>query len=158
MVIEFWFPLLLSGIAIAISLIFSWLTFSDGRHSARLSREQDLHEWVQSIAEIYLKIRTSEEAERNVVVADLSIQIDYGRLLFPNEISSRAILEYPKGLRSAVLDPLVETFSRIEKEDFDDLKLAQDWRQFTDQLTLMTTAFKVNTSPEATGKKQYRNP
>jgi hypothetical protein len=66
-------------------------------------------------------------------------------------------MEYPEGRRSSVLDPLVETYNRCAKEDWNVLKLGNDWREFTDQLSRRTTAFAIDTSPEAEGRKQYRN-
>jgi hypothetical protein len=153
-----WLPIAISLLALFVTVTFSWTNQIDRRNAARLAREKDLHTWAKDIGEIYVLLRIGDEDERKKSVAKLAVQIDYGRLLFPNERTDRAIAEYPKGRRSSVLDPLVETQNRCVQADWTLSKLERDWREFTDQLSLRTTAFAIDTSPEAEGREQYRNP
>jgi hypothetical protein len=153
-----WSPIVISVVALAVTATFSWTGHADRRVASRLARERDLHSWVQALAELYVSLGTGDTTERKKACAKLALNIDYGRLMFPNERSSRALAEYPKGRRSSVLDPLVETQNRCSRGDWDAEKLGKDWREFTDQLSSRTTAFAVDTSPEAEGRKQYRNP
>ena len=151
-------PIAISLAAVMISAGFGYLSFVDRREAARLGREADLHAWVQQMAGIYAAIRMQTDAERAAALVRLSLQIDYGRLLFPNETSDEAMRWNPSGRRSSILDPLVETHRRVRDGDRTDDKIAQDWREFVDQLRERTTAFQINTSPEASGRPQYRNP
>ena len=152
-----WLPIAVSLLALAVTATFSWTNQVDRRAAARLAREKDLHVWAKDIGELYVLFRIGDGVERKKALAKLTVQIDYGRLFFPNERTDRAIMEYPEGRRSSVLDPLVETYNRCAKEDWNVLKLGNDWREFTDQLSRRTTAFAIDTSPEAEGRKQYRN-
>jgi hypothetical protein len=151
-----WVPLLTSTAAVVISAVFGLVTILDRRRASQLARESDLHAWVRAVADVYCRMRSKDAKVRDAAAVELSTQIDYGRLIFPNETTSRAIKEYPKGRRSSVLDPLVESFDRVSIGDWNETKIAKDWREFTDQITARTTAFQVNTSPEASGTKQYR--
>ncbi|HKL68356.1 hypothetical protein [Salibaculum sp.] len=153
-----WVPLVTSTAAVIISAAFGLVTILDRRRSFQISREADLHLWVQKLAEIYCDLRSGDDLTKRTAAIELSTQIDYGRLIFPNETTKRAKAEYAKGLRSSVLDPLVETVIRANLDDWNATKIATDWREFTDQITARTTAFQVNTSPEASGNEQYRNP
>ena len=153
-----WLPIAVSVLALAITATFSWTNHADRRVASRLAREKDLHTWVQNIADLYVSLGTGDTSERSKTCAKLALHIDYGRLMFPNERTSRELAENSKGRRSSVLDPLVETQNRCAKEDWDAKKLGRDWREFTEQLSRRTMAFAVNTSPEAEGRKQYRNP
>lgn len=156
--IQKWLPLAISFLALAVTATFSWMSQADRRQAARLAREKDLHSWARDIGEIFVSLRAGNEDDRKRAAIRLSVLIDYGRLFFPNERSARAIKEHHKGRRSSVLDPLVEAFERCSLENWDEVKLAEDWREFTDQLNIRSTAFAVDTSPEAEGRKQYRNP
>jgi hypothetical protein len=42
-------------------------------------------------------------------------------------------------------------------DNFDDSSFAADWREFIDQMRKRTSAFQINTSPEASGSKKYEN-
>lgn len=150
-------PLFFSGVAVTASALFGYLSLTDRRTAAQLNREKDLHEWVQKVGAIVAEIRSEKGDARTRAVTKLSIEIDYGRLLFPNEETEEAKKWHPAGRRSAILDRLVETCARATKNDWDDRKIAQDWREFVNQLRSRTTAFKINTSPEASGAKKYRN-
>ncbi|MFN7270043.1 MAG: hypothetical protein ACK5UA_13845 [Cereibacter sp.] len=152
-----WLPIAISFIALFVTATFSWTSHIDRRTAARLAREKDLHVWAKDIGELYVLLRIGDDTERRKALAKLTVQIDYGRLLFPNERTDRAIMEYPEGRRSSVLDPLVETYNGCAKENWNLLKLGKDWREFTDQLSRRSTAFAIDTSPEAEGRKQYRN-
>lgn len=151
-------PIAISLTAVTLSGVFGYLTFVDRREAARLGREADLHAWVQQLAGIYAAIRTQTGPERAAALVRLSLQIDYGRLLFPNDTSKEATSHNPRGWRSSILDPLIETHRRVEKGEMSDDKIAQDWREFVNQLRARTTAFQINTSPEASGHIQYENP
>lgn len=153
-----WLPIAVSVLALGVTATFSWTNQLDRRLASRLAREKDLHNWVQSLSDLYVTLGTGDQAERKKVCLQLSLSIDYGRLFFPNERNVRALAQYSKGRRSSVLDPLVETHRRCASGDWDSEKLSRDWREFTDQLSSRTTAFAVDTSPEAEGRKQYRNP
>ena len=146
-----------SILALIVAAGFNWTAQIDRRSAARLSREKDLHEWATRIANIYVDLLSDDTAKRNIARSGLTIFIAYGRLLFPNEQSDNASRRNSKGRRSSVLDPLVETSHRCQQDDWDTAKILADWRQFTDELTLRTTAFAIDTSPEAAGKVQYRN-
>ena len=152
-----WSPIVVSITALIVSLFFSWTNQVDRKLSARLAREKDLHNWAGEIGKVYVALRVGDEDERLKASALLSVLLDYGRMMFPNDMSLRLDTKYPKGLRSSVLDPLVETLKRCEKNDWTPSKLREDWREFTDQLRLRSTAFAVDTSPEAKGLIQYRN-
>jgi hypothetical protein len=153
-----WVPLLTSTVAVTISAAFGLVTILDRRRASQLSREADLHVWVKTVGDVYCRMRSKDQEIREAAAVELSTQIDYGRLIFPNETTRRAIKECSKGRRSSVLDPLVESYSRVNLGDWNETKIAEDWREFTDQITARTTAFQVNTSPEASGTEQYRNP
>lgn len=156
-----WLPLTVSAGALLVSAIFGWTSQSDRRSAARLSREKDLHTWSRDVGDIYEALLAGDEPAKARAVARLSVLIDYGRLMFPNDLS-QVSHAFPKGLRSSVLDPLVATKNRcqvnIPTDARDQEKLLEDWREFTDQLSSRTTAFAISTSPEAQGKPQYRNP
>ena len=148
-----------SVVAVVLTAIFGFVSYCQSKTQARLAREKDLHAWALQLGGIYSSLHTDEEPERKKSLANLSVLIDYGRLLFPNETSPRALSEHPKGKRSSVLDPLVETYTRCTTDKVvDPMKLQTDWREFTDQLGRKTTAFAIATSPEAEGRKQYKNP
>ena len=154
-----WLPLIVSVFALLVSAIFGWTAQSDRRSAARLAREKDLHVWAREIGEIYTSLLLSNADEAKRALARLSILIDFGRLVFPNERAERALREYSAGRRSSVLDPLVETYRRcLNEASPNHAKISEDWREFTDQLNSRTTAFAIDTSPEAQGRQQYRNP
>ena len=153
-----WLPMVIAALALIISGYFNWSGMTQSRTGARHAREKDLHDWARKVGDVYVALRTSEDKERREAVARLSILVDYGRLFFPNERTARALQEHEKGRRSSVLDPLVETCVRCSSgQVIAENKVAQDWREFTDQLGYRTTAFAIDTSPEAEGHKQYRN-
>jgi acylphosphatase len=153
-----WLPIAVSLLALTVTATFSWTSQVDRRTAARLAREKDLHGWARDIGDVYVVLRTGDDAERRKAVARLSVQIDFGRLFFPNERTAREVTANQKGRRSSVLDPLVETRERCLGGNWDEHKLMADWRQFTNQLSSRTTAFAIDTSPEAEGIQQYRNP
>ena len=150
-----WAPIIISIVALS----FTALSLKDSRKVSRLAREKELHEWCNKILEIYRALHSAQPVSRTEALDHLSLQIDYGRLLFPNETTKEARDHHPTGRRSSILDPLVETHRRCEiSGDFCKSELRRDWRQFTDELSKRTTAFAINTSPEAAGNEQYRNP
>lgn len=106
-----WLPLAVSFCAFLISAMFGWASQSDRRNAARLSRERDLHAWTRDVGNVYEALLASDAAEKTRATYRLSVLIDYGRLMFPNDRTQLAN-EYPNGLRSSVLDPLVETRNR----------------------------------------------
>lgn len=148
-------PLAISLVAVVLSTVFGIVTIRDRRLSTLLAREADLHAWVQQMAGIYADLRTRTGEERSEALVRLSLQIDDGRLLFPNDTTPEALKTHPKGYRSSILDPLKVTHERVARGTATDAEIASDWRQFTDQLTERTTAFQINTSP-ASSKAQYR--
>ncbi len=155
---QVWIPLVVSFTALAVSVFFGWNAQSDRRSAARLAREKDLHSWVAEVGQVYTSLLAGDVSEKGRSLARLSILVDYGRLLFPNERTQRALQEYSKGRRSSILDPLVETYARCKNQKtFDEAKLSEDFREFSDKLGNLTTAFAINTSPEAARKPQYRN-
>lgn len=160
-----WLPIVISGVALAVTAVLGWTTQTDRRaaaqlakEAAQLAKEKDLHTWAKDIGNIYVSLLVGDVSEKKKSLGRLSVMVDYGRLLFPNERSERALREYSKGRRSSVLDPLVETCKRSSHGDWSEAKLSKDWREFTDQLSNRTTAFAIDTSPEAEGTPQYRNP
>jgi hypothetical protein len=155
-------PIAIAIVALAITVFFNILSHrdrisaaEDRKQTAKLAREKDIQLWAKDIADVYVKIRI--ENERNSALIRLSVLIDYGRLFFPNDNSIVVPDRYNKGLRSSILDPLVETFARCKRGDWNDAKITQDWREFTDQLASKTTAFATFTAPESVGRIQYRN-
>ena len=147
-----WLPILVSAAALSISAILGVVAGRDRRMTTQLNRERNLMDWINAVRESYVSLvvgRLGDHGETDEQLVTLSALIDQGRIYFPNDDAN---------LRSRVLDPLVELHRRFERREFDPKKAKADWRQFTDQIGLHTTAFRVRTSPEATGQPQYRNP
>lgn len=156
-------PFIIALLALAVSLVFNLLGHLDKRNAAadrkqaaKLAREKELQVWARDIAAAYSELQNV--STRTSALTRLSVLVDYGRMFFPNDTNQQALALYERGLRSSVLDPLVETCVRCRKEDWSEIKLAHDWREFTDRLSEVTTAFAIGTAPETNGKQQYRNP
>jgi hypothetical protein len=157
--IKAWLPLAVSLAALIVSIIFGLATWRDSRASSRLAREKDILDWVRTIEAVYLILLSQNHDKKQEALALLSLRIDFGRLFFPNERNLRFLKAHPKGLRSSILNPLVETFRRGPiSSDRDHEKIREDWRQFCDEISRQTTAFAFDTSPEAEGREKYKNP
>lgn len=151
-------PIMVSALALIVSGWFSMLAASDRKRAGldrketiRLGRERDVMAWINEVRGRYVSLLIGAGSDDRAVrenLAHLSALIDQGRLHFPNDSN---------GLRSRVLDPLVELVRRFSKGNFDEKKAMQDWREFTDQIAKHTSAFAIDTSPEAQGQPQYRN-
>jgi hypothetical protein len=141
-------PLLISFAALGASLALGLFALRDRRLTIRLSREADIKGWIKDMEGIYMNLQSDSPETRRAALNRLHLAADIGRLFFPNDQKKR---------RSAVLDPLIETFQRCEAGDFDLQPIREDWRTFIDCLMPQTTAFKKGTSPELLGERQYKN-
>ena len=96
-----WAPIAISVAALACSLTFGLLSIQDRRLTIRLRRERELLDWIMQVKSAYAGLQSSDASAVQEALQDLGLLIDLGRLFFPND---------KRGLRSHVLDPLVESF------------------------------------------------
>jgi hypothetical protein len=156
--IKAWLPLAISLAALIVSIISGLATWLDHRASSRLAREKDILDWVRTIEELYSRLLSQDHNNRKEALNVLSLRIDFGRLFFPNERNWRSLQVNPRGFRSSVLNPLVETLNRVSNSsDLNQLEIKKDWLRFCEEISRQTTAFAFDTSPEAEGRDQYRN-
>ena len=146
--------LIISALALAISGALGLAAIADRWRSFRMSQQESVAAWAQRISNLYVSLLNEKDpSKRDALLNGLWIEVDYGRLYFPNDLQSAKNI----GRRSSILDPLVETHKRGPAANRDKA-LREDFREFSDQLSKRTKAFDLRTSPEAANHKQYRNP
>lgn len=143
-------PLIISGIALCVSIVFGVVSTLDRRNALRNSREKEIYTWADETLRILPKLKA--EKTRKEALEDLSIRIDVGRLLFPNTPTSYGLDKHPlnRGLRSAVLDPLVcihETYKYGSAESLHTI-YSKSQKDFIYQVSLHFPPVKTMTAPE----------
>ncbi len=154
-----WLAIGISLVSIAASVFFARQAMKFQNTQFRISREREIFDWAVKTLALLQDLRSSEPARVKDGRARLSAQIDIGRLLFPNDHAGSEGIEKPaerRGLRSHVLDPLVEIHKldiegKDSSYDIDDLQ-----RKFTYYVGKNFTPLLTDTSPEALAAKDAR--
>jgi len=148
-----WIPVALSLLALIASLALGVRAAQDRRANFQISREREIYSWAVETLRIIPEFKSKDENAIEVAKNRLSVQIDIGRLLFPNDRNN----DFGKdkhplnhGYRSKVLDPLVGIYDigspledRYELERFDWLV-----KDFIYEVGTHFPPVKTNTSPE----------
>ena len=150
--IPFWVPIALSLISICASAAFGYFTLKDRRQNLRISREREIYAWATETLGLVPNLRASDDEKRTLARSRLSVQIDIGRLLFPNDRDNdfgQAKHPLNQGFRSKVLDPLIAMYdatSSAEIENERNFEMRQ--KDFIYEVSQHFPPVKTNTSPE----------
>ncbi len=152
MTILTWIPLAISGISLMVSFGFGIWAAIDRSNSFRVSREREIYSWAEKTLALVPDLQRTDHRSAETAKSALSVQIDIGRLLFPNDKDNHFGKEkHPlnHGYRSKVLDPLVDIYNLHFPLDEKTLKRFHALRKdFIFEVGQHFQPVKLNTSPE----------
>jgi hypothetical protein len=136
-------------IALAVSVLFGWMTQQHSKSELRLEfardkseREAELKKWIREVVEAFTALHTSDQKEKLQAAHRLSSLADFGRLFFPNDRDD---------YRSRLLDPIIHTVLQFEDDTLTDPKLRTNRKEFIKRINAgaYVSPFDIETSPEA---------
>ncbi len=153
MEIPSWVPIAISITALVASISFGVMAIMDRRSNFQISREREIYTWATNTLELVPMLKSDDRSTTDRAKIQLSVQIDIGRLLFPNDRDNDFGKEkHPlnQGFRSKVLDPLVELHDMHlpiqnvrSREQFESLQ-----KDFIFEVSRHFPPVKTGTSPE----------
>lgn len=147
-----WLPIALSLVALASSIVLGVWAARDRIVSFRISREREIFSWADRTLKLVPDLKSSEPEVASKARTTLAVQIDIGRLLFPNDRSTDFGKDkHPlnRGFRSKVLDPLVAIYdySTSSNEEYGQ-RFGIYLKDFIFEVSQHFPPVKTNTSPE----------
>ncbi len=136
-------------IALAVSVLFGWMTQQHSKSELRLElardkaeREAELKKWIREVVEAFTALHAQDSDERALAAHRLSSLADFGRLFFPNDRDD---------YRSRLLDPMIQTVLELEAGTLSDRQLRSNRKEFVKRINAgaYVSPFDVETSPEA---------
>ncbi|WP_263843358.1 hypothetical protein [Roseobacter sinensis] len=147
-----WLPIVLSLLAITSSLALGIWAARDRTANFRISREREIFTWAEKTLGLIPDLKSGEAELVARARTALAVQIDIGRLLFPNDRSTDFGKDkHPlnRGFRSKVLDPLVAMHEyRPPKGKTSDDRFDTYVKDFIFEVSQHFPPVKTNTSPE----------
>ncbi len=147
-----WIAIIISLGSLAVTVFFSVQSSKLEKSQFKISREREIFDWAAKTLEGFPELKTEEPTRVEHAKARLSAQIDIGRLLFPNDhtdsVGGGKPVEH-RGLRSHVLDPLVEIYRLKLPGEESVSQLENLRRKFIYYVGNNFTPVLTDTSPEA---------